>query len=87
MTFKTGDQVTWTSQAAGSSKTKTGEVVEVVAKGSRPNRDMFLSLYRSNGVGFSRNHESYVVMVKNKKFGVKFYWPMVKNLRSVATGA
>lgn len=34
--FKTGDVVTWTSQAAGSHVTKTGLVVGVVAPRKRP---------------------------------------------------
>ncbi len=80
--YKLGDRVTWTSQAQGSSKTKTGTVVEVVPKGGRPNRDKFPSLYKDAGVGFSREHESYVVSVPNKRSGVKIYWPLVKNLRN-----
>ena len=79
--YKLGDRVTWTSQAHGSAKTKTGTVVEVVPKGGRPSRGKFPSLYKDAGVGFSRAHESYVVSVPNKRSGVKIYWPIVKNLR------
>ena len=89
MLFKEGDQVVWTSQSRAHSKTKTGEVVEVVAKGGRPDRYRFPTLYKNAGVGFIRNHESYVVKVHNKKSGFKIYWPLVKNLllwRAVTTG-
>jgi hypothetical protein len=82
--YKLGDRVTWTSQARGATKTKTGTVVEVVPKGGRPNRSQFPSLYKDAGVGFSRTHESYVVSVPNKRSGVKIYWPLVRNLRDAS---
>jgi hypothetical protein len=77
--FKEGDKVQWTSQANGGVKTKTGVVVQVVEPGKRPDRNRFPALYRDSGVGFGRDHESYVVRVDNK-----IYWPRVKDLRTGA---
>jgi hypothetical protein len=60
--FKDGELVKWSSQAAGCSKEKTGKIAQVVAAGQLPDRDRFLHLYKSSGVGIARNHESYVVI-------------------------
>lgn len=82
--FKVDDVVTWRSQAAGSWKTKTGTVIEVVAAHKIP---------RDKNFGSSRNHESYIVEVTYepqrstsaiKSMRVKKperYWPRVSNLR------
>jgi hypothetical protein len=77
--FIVGDKVSWTSQAGGFSKKKEGIVAEVVPAGSYPNREKFLSLYKSQGIGTSRKMESYVVIVGNQP-----YWPIVKNLSLVS---
>lgn len=84
-TFKVGEQVTWTSQAQGYQKTKTGTVVAVVPAGKLPDREKFTALYKGPGVGGYRDHESYVVEVaevgvRSKK--TKAYWPRVSALRS-----
>lgn len=76
--FKVGDTVEWSSQAWGSTTTKRGVVAEVVKAGCRPNRMMFITLYKHGGCGLGRDHESYVVLV-----GKKPYWPRVAALRSV----
>lgn len=68
--FKVGDEVTWTSQAAGSSKTKTGIIVALI-----PPRGIIPKAVRPPGAGWPRNHESYVVQV-----GTQFYWPRVSHL-------
>jgi hypothetical protein len=78
MPFKLNDTVTWTSQAQGFSKTKEGIVAEVVAPNEMPTREKFLHLYKNAGVGFPRNHESYVIMVKNTP-----YWPHANKLKLV----
>lgn len=78
--FKVGDRVSWTSQAGGYSKTKTGSVAAVVRPGEYPDRAQFLSLYRGAGVGIARDHESYVVTVK----GAGVYWPRVKALNAAS---
>lgn len=38
MEFKEGDEVTWSSQAAGSWKTKTGTIISVLSKKGKPDR-------------------------------------------------
>jgi hypothetical protein len=87
-TFSVGDIVTWKSQAAGSWKTKTGTVVEVVPAFKAPFSEI-------KGFGSSRKHESYIVEVKYeptrstsaiKSVRVKKpkrYWPVVGNLTYV----
>lgn len=77
-TFQIGDTVTWTSQAGGKSKTKTGEVIAIVPKLQR----MGYSIpdgFRFNGWdGATRSHESYLVQVGKSK---RLYWPLVKHLK------
>lgn len=58
--FELGDKVCWNSQAQGFSKEKSGEIVQVVPAGQRPDRDRFLDLYKNAGCGWGRKHESYV---------------------------
>lgn len=77
--FRLGQTVRWQSQAHGSHKVKTGEVVEVVPEGSRPDRARFPTLYKHSGCGSARHGPSYVV-----KVGSKIYWPRVNSLRPVA---
>lgn len=74
--MKIGDTVQWTSSAAGNTRTKTGEVVEVIRAGDRP---------KMKGVGLCRDHESYVVRAKvlNKNSWRK-YWPRVSALKVTA---
>lgn len=50
--------------------------MQVVDAGSRPDRERFLTLYKGAGVGFSRDHESYVVLA-----GAKLYWPRTSALK------
>jgi hypothetical protein len=72
--FVVGQGLSWSSQAQGSSKSKTGLVVEVVAAGARP--------IGIPGAGFSRNHESYVVEVpQGRNAKPKKYWPIVSGLQ------
>lgn len=42
MEFKKGDEVTWSSQAAGSWKTKTGTIVDVLKARNKPDRYVVL---------------------------------------------
>lgn len=73
-----GDTVSWTSQAAGTTKRKTGKIVAVVPAGKDP------ALYVPKGLlinawrGDERDHESYLVRVGNKKL---LYWPRVSQLK------
>lgn len=74
-TFKIGDQVTWTSSAAGVTKTKVGQVTAIILPGNVP--------ASVKGTGGPRKHESYVVFIPNRGKG-KFYWPVASLLRPVA---
>jgi len=69
-----GDTVEWTSQSGGYTKTKKGEVVQVVQAGHAP----WPGQLKVGGVGFggSRKHESYLVRVGNKA-----YWPIASKLK------
>lgn len=80
--FNQGGSVTWTSQSAGVSKTKTGVVEQVVAPKGMPDRVCFVQLYKVPGVGLPRDHESYVVRVPGKttKSAGKLYWPRTSAL-------
>jgi hypothetical protein len=73
VTFKVGDIVEWTSQAAGCTRTKRGEVVEVVPAGCQP-----VPMSKNRNPGNARDHESYLVRVK----GAGLYWPRVSALRA-----
>jgi len=80
--FSQGGMVTWTSQSAGISKTKTGMVEQVVAPKAMPDRERFVQLYKGLGVGMARDHESYVIRVPGKtvKSAGKLYWPRANAL-------
>lgn len=91
--FKTGDVVTWTSQAAGSHVTKTGLVVGVVAPRKRP--DAIFEAFkkdqpnaRGGGFGWTgRPEESYLVAVapkSDKAKVVQVYWPRSSALKAVS---
>jgi len=73
--FELGDRVTWSSQAAGVTRTKEGTVIEVVP----PNRSPKLG----SRDGMVRNHESYTVRavaIRNSNRRTKVYWPRVGHL-------
>lgn len=70
-----GMHVKWTSQAGAHWKEKVGVIAEVVPAGKLPDRNRFLYLHREAGIGSSRKHVSYVVLVGNKP-----YWPIAKKL-------
>lgn len=74
--FKKGDFVTWTSQAGSYEKTKTGQIVAVVAPGIPPKRCV-PSGFDLRNPGGPRNHESYLVQVGRQ---INLYWPLVKKL-------
>lgn len=73
--FDLGEMVQWISQSRGYRKIKLGPVVAVVTAGTRPNRDAFPDLYKNAGCGWERDHDSYVVKVRNRH-----YWPRVVHL-------
>jgi hypothetical protein len=77
MKFKVGDKVAWRSQSGGVWKEKHGEVIEVLPPNTwqsayHPGRIMF--------DGGPRNHESYIVEVREGKRKPKLYWPVVSKL-------
>jgi hypothetical protein len=74
--FVLDDEVSWSSQAKGYRKEKTGRIVEVLTAGNLPDRNRFLGLYKGSGVGAPRMEVSYVVRVKNR-----YYWPRAAQLR------
>jgi hypothetical protein len=84
--FKTGDNVSWSSQANGSPKIKTGEVVFVLPARSTPYRfvNELKSKFNCAAVDartLSRDHESYLVAVPARKKGKpRLYWPRVNGL-------
>ena len=75
--MKVGDQVEWTSQAGGNTRTKRGKIVAVVPAGTMPDTKG-VSHY---GGGMARNHESYLVKV----LGKGTYWPRAAALRLVGS--
>ena len=68
-----GESVHWTSQAAGSTKTKQGVILAIVPAGKRP-QEVLESLRGSSTLdyGFARTEVSYLVKVKGR--GAP-YWP------------
>ena len=81
--FQVGDTVTWTSQAGGNAKTKTGKVVMAV-----PAKMMLSEILGGFWATWTikdnllreRNHESYLIQVGKSK---RLYWPLVKYLEKV----
>lgn len=88
--FKVGDKVTWTSQASGFAKEKTGTIVMIV-----PENTYFLKIEKElqnlgkkfsskYGGGFSRDHESYAVFVPTPSGKSNhLYWPVVDKLMKI----
>lgn len=83
--FKVGSKVAWVSQSAGTSKEKHGEVINVIPAGEKPGAQLYLSRLQSysrpgGGFGLPRDHESYLVEVREGKRKPKLYWPRVAAL-------
>ncbi len=76
-----GDVVSWAIWSGGQWRVKTGAVAEIVSTGCLPDRTRFPQLLRSSGVGFPRNHKSFVVRVAgaSAKAAAKVYWPRVSS--------
>ena len=66
-----GDTVSWTSQAGGFSKTKTGVIVEAIPPHYSPD-----AKYNLHTIS-KRSSTSYVVKVGNK-----YYWPHRSKLQA-----
>lgn len=92
--FKIGDRVTWSSQAGGYSKQKSGIVVSVVPKGVPVFHHSWLAMTetgvhdRNLDSVRSRDHESYIVHVPTKtgRGKGKLYWPAVNKLKLASEG-
>jgi hypothetical protein len=90
--FKIGDVVEWTSSSAGSTKTKCGEIVLVVAptRAGRHEARRYIAdrsdTHRSAfGGGWERDHVSYLVCVPGATPKAKpiLYWPRAAALKRV----
>lgn len=81
MSFKIGDKVSWTSQSAGITRVKHGEVIHIVPPGERPPSMV--------GTGIARKHESYVVraIADNGSGRSRLYWPHVSKLTHTVPAA
>lgn len=86
-----GDQVTWSSQAGGNTKTKTGRVVALIPPGRESGKSAraFIDAKVSKrthrsafGGGWDRDHESYIVevVVGGPRAKPVLYWPIVSKL-------
>lgn len=87
--LKIGDKVVWTSQASGSAKAKSGQVVAIVEPGRNPHFQFYTKLYDAKnawGGGWARQEYSYLILVPGKTPASKpcLYWPRTKCL--VKTG-
>ena len=76
--FRLGDKVQWRSQAGGYTVDKVGVVVAIVPAGADPWE--CLPPGTSGDFGFSRDHESYLVMRGKRP---KLYWPRVTALKLI----
>lgn len=68
--FKIGDWVTWKTPSDATSRTKVGQVLEVVEPGSAPQL--------GGGEGAPRSEESYLVEVTKPR--KRSYWPLTAEL-------
>lgn len=90
-TFKFGETVTWLSQAGGFDARKAGEIVAVIPPKAHDIPGLMRQLgvkyncVKQGGWGFSRDHESYVILVRptKGKGRPKLYWPVVSLLTRV----
>lgn len=86
--FTIGDNVSWTSQAQGYERNKTGTVVAVImphASFTNKHHESFPDLFKNSGVGSPRDEISYIVSVPQGKTGKakpKHYWPRTSALRA-----
>jgi len=81
--FQIGDTVTWTSQAGGNAKTKTGKVIMTVPAGmmlSEVLGGFWAKWTIKDNLLRGRDHESYLIQVGKSR---RLYWPLVKYLKKV----
>lgn len=81
--MKVRDTVEWRSQAAGCSRTKRGQIIEVVPPGHR-------ARMKIKDRGMPRPHESYVIRAsvidgsEKQKKSFRVYWPRANKLKLVS---
>ena len=84
MKFKLNQRVAWVSQSNGTAKEKHGTVVRIVPPQQHPLGGFAFwadtHYFPGGGFGQVRNHESYVVEVREGKRKPKLYWPVVARL-------
>ena len=84
MKFKLNQRVAWVSPGRGVLKEKHGMVFRVVPPQQHPLGGFgFLADTHhlpGGGFGFPRDHESYLVEVREGKRKPKLYWPVVARL-------
>jgi hypothetical protein len=91
MTFKVDQQVQWQSSSGGSTTTREGKVIRVVDPGQKKVGTLMYRLAQRLGAkneyggGMSRNHQSYIVLVRSEKGRAKprLYWPVASKLQAV----
>ena len=79
--FQVGDLVEWYSHAHGNWRTKIGVVIQRIPAGNTP--EMYLdqeTLWRIDGCGEARNHESYIIAIPHPDKPTEFFWPKVGGL-------
>lgn len=84
MKFELHQKVAWVSQSNGTRKEKHGKVIRIVPTGQDPlgGFTAWGDTHSMPGGGFGnpRNHESYLVEVREGKRKPKLYWPRVAAL-------
>lgn len=94
--FEPGDTVTWTSQAAGFQKAKTGKILFKVHAGESV-KPILYAMVRDHPDKYSlpdiesagvRKQDSYLVAVeRGPKAKVKVYWPLTSLLKITGKSA
>lgn len=76
--FKVGELLEWDSQAHGNWRTKIGVIIKAIPAGFSPDyyNDQH-SLWKIDGLGEPRNHESYIVAIPHADKPTEFFWPKV----------
>jgi len=88
MKFKLNQRVAWVSESRGTRKEKHGRILRIVPPNQSPlggvAEETYAWQYRLPGGGFGlpRNHESYLVEVREGKRKPKLYWPVVARLEA-----
>lgn len=76
--FKVGELLEWNSQAHGKNRTKIGVIIKAIPAhtGITYYNDQH-TLWKIDGPGAPRNHESYIVAIPHADKPTEFFWPKV----------